>query len=180
MRSGLVVLLCSGFLGTALAASPAPSTAAVELAGAMRLDAFLAELTNQLAASANQKRVESPTPVPCLVPFTTEDFHDDAPRVLARLFTDEEMSRALKFYRSPDGQRFVELTFEFLDSRATGRQLEFQLTRHEQASLKSFKRTRAGAILSSPLRIAGSNAAKQILSAQYAAVPSRCPQPDRA
>jgi hypothetical protein len=180
MKSGFAAFLCSWVCGAAIATAPAASDQATELASAMRLDAFFAQLTNQLAASANQKRVESPEPVPCLIPFTTEDFRDDAPRVLEKLFTEEEMSRALKFYRSADGQRFVELTFEFLDSRAAGRQPVFQLTSHEKASLKSFKRTRAGAILSSPLRIAGSNAAKQILREQYSAVASRCPQPDRA
>ena len=72
-----------------------------------------------------------------------------------------------------------EENLDLLEALRTSR-IRLILTRHEQASLKSFKRTRAGAILSSPLRIAGSNAAKQILSAQYAAVPSRCPQPDRA
>ena len=77
---------------------------------------------------------------------------------------------------TPGAPKFPEFVFPAVSPAPS----EAMLTRHEQASLKSFKRTRAGAILSSPLRIAGSNAAKQILSAQYAAVPSRCPQPDRA
>jgi len=180
MKSGLAAFLGSWVCGVALAAAPAASDPAVELATAMRLDAFFAQLTNQLAASANQKQVDSPDPVPCLIPFTADDFRDDAPRVLEKLFTEEEMSRGLKYYRSRDGQRFVDLMFEFLDSRAAGRQPDFQLSSHEKSSLKSFKRSRAGAILSSPLRIAASNAARHVLRAQYSAVPSRCPQPERA
>jgi hypothetical protein len=146
----------------------------------MRLDEFLARLTNQLAASSNQKHIDSPDPVPCLVPFRTEEFREDAPRILEALFTREEMTRALKYYRSDEGRRFVEFTFAFLEGRATGQPPAFTLTRHDQDSLKAFKRSRAGAILASPLRIAGSNAAKQILREQYSAVPVRCPQPDRA
>jgi hypothetical protein len=180
MKSGWVALVSCWVCGAALAAGSSATDPAAELAAAMRLDAFLAQLTNQLAGSANQKRIDSPEPVPCLIPFTAGDFRADAPRVLQKLFTEDELARGLKFYRSPDGQRFVELTFEFLNSRAAGRLPEIQLTSHERASLKAFKRTRAGAVMASPLRIAGSNAAKQILREQYSAVPSRCPQPERA
>jgi hypothetical protein len=180
MKSRWSTLLGSVLCAAALAATPPASTSAAELAAAMRLDEFLARLTNQLAASANQKRVNAPEPVPCLIPFTAADFHDDAPRVLDRLLTAQEMDRAMKYYRSAEGRRYVELTFDFLESRAAGRQPELQLSSDDRASLKAFKRTRAGAILSSPLRIAGSNAAKQVLAGQYAAVPGRCPQPERA
>jgi len=180
MKPGILVLLCGWMCAAALAAGPAPSVPATELAAAMRLDEFLARLTNQLAASANQKLIDSPDPVPCLVPFSAAEFRDDAPRLLDALFTREEIVRGLKYYRSDDGRRFVEFTLEFLEGRAAGRAPAFTLTRHEQASLKAFKRSRAGAILASPLRIAGSNAAKQILREQYGAVPTRCPQPERA